>query len=64
MRKISKELNKKLAAEKITQHQLAKELSIQPALLSMILKGKRTPSLVVTKALCRRYPDMVDILLR
>jgi transcriptional regulator with XRE-family HTH domain len=61
---IREALNKKLAEERISQSQLAKETGIQPALLSMLINGKRTPSLAVTKALYRKYPDMVDILLR
>lgn len=57
-------LNDKMSQDKINQTQLAAKLGIKQCLLSQIVNNRRKPSLVVTKAIYREYPDLVDILLR
>ena len=57
-------LNDKMSQDKINQTQLATKLGIKQCLLSQIINNRRRPSLVVTKAIYREYPDLAEILLR
>jgi transcriptional regulator with XRE-family HTH domain len=64
MTAIQEALSNKLTINNLSQRQLAQNLNIKPCLLSLIISGKRTPSLEVVKAIYRQYPDLVDILLK
>lgn len=52
-----------MAAENLTQTEMAQKLGIDPSLFSLIMTGKRTSSLDVSKAIYRRYPELADLLL-
>ena len=64
MTAIAEALLTKMNESNLTQTYLAKKLNIHPALLCLIISGKRTPSLQVTKSIYREYPDLVDVLLK
>ncbi len=60
---IAEALNIKIATEKVTQVQFASNIGIPAPLLSMLLSGRRNPSLDVVKKIYRKYPDLVEVLL-
>jgi transcriptional regulator with XRE-family HTH domain len=64
MTAIQEALINKMTTNNLSQSQLAQNLGIKPCLLSLIINGKRTPSLEVVKAIYCQYPDLVDILLK
>jgi transcriptional regulator with XRE-family HTH domain len=64
MTDIIRALNDKISQEKINQSQMAKKLGIKQCLLSQIINNRRKPSLIVTKAIYREYPDLADVLLK
>jgi len=64
MSTLSEALITKMTENQLSQAQLASILGISPSLLSLLLSGRRTPSLNVTKSIYHLYPDLVDILLK
>jgi transcriptional regulator with XRE-family HTH domain len=63
MATLKEALLEKMSTNNLSQSQLAQILGIKPCLLSLIINGKRTPSLEVVKAIYHQYPDLVEILL-
>lgn len=50
--------------ENMSLLQFSKIIGIANTTLSMIIKGRRNPSLNIARAIYRKYPDLADVLLR
>jgi hypothetical protein len=64
MTELLREINLRLTQEGSNQRKLAVELGIKPSNFNAALNGNRAFSLSMVKALYRKYPDLVDILLK
>jgi antitoxin component HigA of HigAB toxin-antitoxin module len=64
MTELIREINQRLSQEGSNQRKLAVELGIKPSNFNAAMNRKRLFSLSMVKALYRKYPDLVEILLR
>lgn len=63
MTKLAEQLLKKLAKDRYNQRQFAIENKLPPSNFNAALNGKRNITMTMARAIYRKYPELVDLLL-